>query len=166
MRTDKIYLVGFMGAGKSTVAEALGTRLEWQVADIDELIEARERRAIADIFSQDGEAYFRRVEHAVLQELLPQRHTIVATGGGTFVDPASRMAINSDGASIWLNLSFEQVIERLPHDGRRPLAADRTAMLALYEARCTAYALAHLRLDTRRTPVGELVERILEWLGD
>ena len=113
-----------MGAGKSTVAEALGTRLEWQVADIDKLIESRERRAIADIFSQDGEAYFRQIEHAVLQELLPQRHTIVATGGGTFVDPASRMAINSDGASIWLNVSFEQVIERLPHNGRRPLAAD------------------------------------------
>ena len=154
-----------MGAGKSTVSEALGTRLEWQVADIDELIESRERRAIADIFSQDGEAYFRQVEHAVLQELLPKRHTIVATGGGTFVDPASRMAINNDGASIWLNVSFEQVIERLPYDGRRPLAADRTAMLALYEARRAAYALAHLQLDASRTPVGELVERILEWLG-
>ena len=148
------------------MAEALAKRLRWQVADIDALIETREHRAIADIFGQDGEAYFRQIERAVLQQLLPPRHMIVATGGGTFVDPASRMAINSDGASIWLDVSFDQMIERLPHDGRRPLAADRAAILDLYEARRAAYAFAHLQLDASRTPVGELVERVLEWLGD
>ena len=165
MRTDKIYLVGFMGAGKSTVAEALAKRLGWQVADIDALIEAREHRSIADIFNQDGEVYFRELERAEVQKLLPQRHMIVATGGGTFVDPASRIAINGDGTSIWLDVSFDQMLARLPHDGRRPLAADRTTMLDLYETRRSAYALAHLHLDTNRTSVGELVERILEWLG-
>ncbi len=71
-----------------------------------------------------------------------------------------------DGASIWLDVSFERVVERLPPDGRRPLSTNRTAMLALYEARRAAYALAHLRLDADRAPVGELVERILEWLDE
>ena len=154
-----------MGAGKSTVAQALGARLGWQVEDVDELIEARERRSIADIFTQDGEAYFRHVERAVLQELLPQRHTIVATGGGTFAYAENRLDINRDGASIWLDVSFDRVIERLPPDGRRPLATDRTAMLAQYEARRTAYALAHRQLDGNRAPVGELVEHILDLLG-
>lgn len=165
MTTDKIYLVGFMGAGKSTVAVALAKRLGWQTADIDVLIESREHRSIAEIFTEHGEPYFRQIERVVLKELSPQRHTIVATGGGTFVDPASRLAINNDGTSVWLDVSFDQVLERLAPDGRRPLVGDRTAMLTLYEARRSAYELAHLKLDTNRSSVGELVERIVEWLG-
>ena len=165
MRTDKIFLVGFMAAGKSTVAAALGKRLGWQVEDIDERIEAREQRTVADIFAESGEQHFRAAERAVLQELLPPRHAVVATGGGTFVDPTNRLAINQNGVSIWLDISFDTVIDRLPTDGRRPLAADRATMRDLYDTRRAAYQLAHLRLDANRPPAGELVERILEWLG-
>ena len=165
MRTDKIYLVGFMGAGKTTLARALGSRLGWRVEDIDERIEAREHKTIAELFEQHGEPYFREIERTVLQELLPLRHVVVATGGGTFVDPSNRLAINHDGASIWLEIEFDGVVHRLPPDGRRPLAADRPAMQALYDARREAYALAHLRLNASRAPVEELVERILEWTG-
>ncbi|MYD86972.1 MAG: shikimate kinase [Acidobacteria bacterium] len=166
MRTDKVFLVGFMAAGKSTVARALGARIDWRVEDVDSRIEARERRAVADIFATHGEARFRAVERAVLRELLPMRHTVVATGGGTFADPANRQLINTDGASIWLDVSFETVVDRIPPDGRRPLAADRTTMEALYRTRQSAYRHAHLRLDADRAPAGELVERILEWLGE
>ena len=165
MRTDKVYLVGFMGAGKTTVARALGSRLGWRVEDIDERIEAREHKTIAELFAQRGEPYFRKIERAVLQELLPLRHVVVATGGGTFVDPANRLAITGDGASIWLDIHFDGVVARLPPGDRRPLAADRTAMQGLYDARREAYALAHLRLDASRAPVEELVERVLEWIG-
>ncbi len=165
MKTDKIYLVGFMGAGKSTVARALGTSLGWQVEDIDDLIVARERRSIADIFAGRGEAYFRGIERATLRSLLPLRHAIVATGGGTFADVENRRVINGDGASIWLDLTFEQAVARIPPDGRRPLAADRATLEALYTTRCTAYQFAHLRLDAGRAPAGEIVERIREWLG-
>lgn len=165
MRTDKIYLIGFMGAGKSTVARALGENLGWQVEDIDDRIAARERQSIADIFARRGEAYFREVERAVLRSLLPLRHAIVATGGGTFADPENRRVINADGASIWLDLTFEQAVARIPSDGRRPLAADRAALQALYHTRRGAYRFAHLRLDAGRAPAGELVERIRDWLG-
>ena len=166
MRTDKIFLVGFMAAGKSTVADALGRRLDWRAEDIDSLIETRERSTVADIFAARGEAYFRDVEHAVLDELLALRHTVVATGGGTFADPANRRLINADGASVWLDVSFDTVVDRLPSDGRRPLAADRATMEALYRARLATYREAHLRLDANRAPAGELVERILDWLGE
>lgn len=165
MRTDKIYLIGFMGAGKSTVARALGGRLAWRVEDLDALIETRERRPIADIFAREGEAYFRVLEQAVLTELLALRHIVVATGGGTFVDPDNQDLINRDGVSIWLDVSFDQVVERLPLDGRRPLAPDRASMRVLFDARRSAYAFANLRLDARRAPVGELVERIIDWVG-
>lgn len=166
MRCDKVYLVGFMAAGKSTVARALGARIDWRVEDVDARIEARERRAVADIFAADGETHFRAVESAVLRGLLPLRHTVVATGGGTFAAPANRRLMHADGASIWLDVSFETVVARIPPDGRRPLAADRTTMEALYRARRSAYRHAHLRLDADRAAAGELVERILDWLGE
>ena len=134
-------------------------------ARLDTRIEAREHRPIADIFAREGETYFRRVEQAELYELRGIRHAVVATGGGTFVDPDNRAFINGDGASIWLDVTFDQVIDRLPADGRRPLAADRAAMRALFDERRPAYALAHLRLDASRAPAGELVEQILEWVG-
>lgn len=165
MRRDKIYLVGFMASGKTTVARALGARLKWRVEDIDEIIEQREQMTVAEIFARRGEPYFRALERAVLLELLPLRHTVVATGGGTFVDPDNRLAINRDGVSIWLDVALDSIIQRLPPDGKRPLAANRDQMEALYAARRAAYRHAHLHLDATRAPVGELVERILDWLG-
>lgn len=162
MKADKIYLVGFMAAGKTSLARALGGRLAWRVEDVDELIEARERRTIADIFAQQGEPYFRAVEREILRLLLPLRHTIVATGGGTFMDPENRATINRDGVSIWIDVPFEDLLARLPVDGRRPLATDRAQLERLFAMRQIGYEQAHHRIDARRAPVGELVERLLE----
>ena len=165
MRTDKVYLVGFMGAGKSTVARALGRRLDWRVEDIDDRIEAREGRTVASIFARDGEAYFRSVERKVLVDLLPLRHCVVATGGGTFVDPENRAAINRDGLSVWLDVPLPELVRRLPADGRRPLAADREQFERLYAMRTLAYQQAALRLDAGSTPVEGLVEQMLDAIG-
>jgi shikimate kinase len=162
VRTDKVYLIGFMGAGKSTVARALGRRLDWRVEDIDDRIEAREGRTVASIFAREGEAYFRAVERKVLVDVLPLRHTVVATGGGTFVDPENRAAINRDGLSVWLDVPLPELIRRLPADGRRPLAADREQLERLYAVRTLAYQQAALRLDAGSTPVEGLVEQVLD----
>ena len=164
MKTDKLFLVGFMGAGKTTLARALGRRLGWRVEDLDELIEARERRTVADVFSARGEPYFRAVEREVLHSLLPLRHAVVATGGGTYVDADNRALINANGIAIWLDLPFAVALARVPSDGRRPLAADREQFEALYLARRAAYQQSLLRLDAA-APVEELVERTLDWLG-
>jgi shikimate kinase len=153
-----------MGAGKTTVASALGAQIGWRSEDIDERIEARERRSIPAIFVQEGEAYFRQAERDVLSDLLPLRNVIVATGGGTFVDPGNRAIILSDGAVAWLDLPLSRVIERIPPDGRRPLAADLIQMEQLYMQRRLAYAEAHVRIDAAR-PVGEIVERLADWIG-
>ena len=162
MTTDKIYLVGFMAAGKTTVARALAARLGWRVEDIDALIEARERRTVADIFARQGEPYFRGVEREILRLVLPLRHVVVATGGGTFMDPENRAAINLDGMSIWLDVPFDEVVARLPADGRRPLAADRAQLERLFALRQAAYAQAHMRVDARAARPEELAERIME----
>jgi shikimate kinase len=160
--TDKIYLGGFMAAGKTTVARALAERLGWRAEDVDELIEARERRTIADIFSRAGEPYFRSVERDILRLLLPLRHVVVATGGGTFVEAENRGAINLDGLSVWLDVPLDVVLARVPADGRRPLAADRIQMERLFAARRIAYGHAHLHIEVGAASADEVAERIME----
>lgn len=161
---DKLYLVGFMGSGKTTVARALGRRLGWRVIDLDEEIERREGRTVSQLFAAHGEAYFRTVEREVLLAVLPARHVIVATGGGTFTQPANRADILNDGVTVWLDAPFGRIVDRVPSDGRRPLAADRDAFAHLYEERRSVYRLAHLRIDAQGRIDG-LVERLLHTLG-
>jgi shikimate kinase len=164
VRADKLYLVGFMGAGKTTVARAVGARLGWRVEDIDLRIEAHERRPIATIFAQSGEAYFRQAERQVLGDLLPAREIVIATGGGTFVEADNRALMLADGAVAWLDVPLSRVFQRVPADGRRPLASDRTQMELLFARRQLAYAEAHVRIDASGR-IADVVERVLDWIG-
>jgi shikimate kinase len=164
VKIDKLYLVGFMGAGKTTVARALGHRLRWRVEDVDLRIEAAERRSVAAIFSQSGEPYFRQAERQVLGELLPTREVVIATGGGTFAEPDNRALMLADGAVAWLDVPLSRVLQRVPADGRRPLAADRAQMELLFARRQLAYAEAHVRIDASGR-ISDVVERLLDWIG-
>jgi shikimate kinase len=160
--TDKIYLVGFMACGKSTIARALAARLGWRAEDVDDLIEARERMSIAEIFARQGEPHFRAVEREIVRLLLPIRTLVVATGGGTFADAETRALINRDGLSVWLDAPLDDLIPRLPLDGSRPLAATRQQLERLYASRVEAYRLAHLRVTVSHVAVPDVVERVLD----
>ena len=164
MKSDKVYLVGFMGAGKTTVARALAKRLDWQAIDIDELVEQREHDTVAAIFAKQGEPYFRATERAVLLDQAGCRHAVVATGGGTFADPQNRVMINRDGVSVWLDVPVERLIPRVPVDGRRPLAGDRAEFERLYTVRRSAYQQAHVRVDASRVSVDAIVDQLVDWL--
>lgn len=162
MNVDKIYLVGFMASGKSTVGRVLAARLRWRFEDVDHLIEVREKTTVAEVFSKQGEPYFRAAEREILALLQPLRHVVIATGGGTFADPDNRTAINRDGASIWIDVPLTELVSRIPLDGRRPLAADRAALERLFAARVDTYRLAHLRVNASRSSASIVAERILE----
>ena len=95
---------------------------------------------------------------------MPERNVIVAAGGGTFVEPDNRALMLADGAVAWLDIPLNCVIERIPRDGRRPLAADLGQIEQLYLRRRVAYSDAHVRIDASR-PADEVVERLLEWIG-
>ncbi|MBM3750630.1 MAG: shikimate kinase [Acidimicrobiia bacterium] len=164
MNTDKVYLVGFMASGKSTVGRHLAARLRWRFEDIDHLIEVREQKTVAEIFARHGEAYFRTVEREMLGVLQPLRHVVIATGGGTFADPDNRAMINMDGASVWIDVPLNELVARIPLDGRRPLAADRPALEQLFAARVDKYRLAHLRVQASRSSASVVVDRILDAL--
>lgn len=165
MTTDKIYLVGFMASGKSTVARHLAQRLGWRHEDVDDLIEAQERQRIADIFAKRGEAHFRSVERDILKLLLPIRHMVVATGGGTFAESENRSAILMDGTAVWIDVPLPELIPRIPLDGRRPLAADRPALERLYMARVDTYRLAHIRVTASRMSPSAVAEKIIDTLA-
>lgn len=165
MTADKIYLVGFMATGKSTVGRHLASRLRWRFEDIDHLIEVREKRTIAEIFARQGEPYFRAVEREILALLRPMRHVVVATGGGTFADSENRAAINMDGVSVWIDVPLAELIARIPLDGRRPLASDRAQLERLYVARVEGYRMAHLRVSGSRSSAAAVADHIIDALN-
>lgn len=154
-----LALVGFMGVGKTTVGQRLAARTGLAFCDLDAELERR-FGAIPAQFAAVGEAGFRAREAALVSELCDGVARVLATGGGTWVDPANRAALRGSYHVVALHAPFEVVRERIGDGAGRPLAGE---LKARYDARQEAYADADLRVDATLSP--ELVvERILEQL--
>lgn len=160
----RIYLVGFMGAGKSTVGRALGARLGIPFVDLDEAFEALSGGTIRRAFEERGEAWFREREAELLRgtEALPE--AVVALGGGTFTFPENRSVVQRSGRSFFLDVPFDVIAARLgAKAANRPLFRSLEEARALYEARLASYKLSDRILplvgDER---VETVVERIVE----
>jgi shikimate kinase len=145
-RTPGIYVVGFMGAGKSTVGRHLAHHLGWSFFDTDAEIEAAEKTPIAEIFATRGESEFRRIETAVIRQhvgwIERGRPAVLALGGGAFTQPGNRTLLADNGISVWLDCPFETVQHRVGQATHRPLARNPEAFAALYTARRDQYSLA------------------------
>ena len=148
MEFARIYLIGFMGAGKTTVGRLLAKNLGWKFIDLDKEIERRENRSITGIFRENGETHFRNLERKYLQELVSTERTVIAFGGGTFIDPQNRALAEKTGLTVWLKVSFAKVADRVKIDGTRPKFGDRHQAERLYQTRQPYYAFAKIHIST------------------
>jgi shikimate kinase len=148
-----VCLVGFMGAGKSSVGAALSRRLGWPFVDLDERIQSREGRTIEEIFRQSGEAGFRQEEHAALRDLLlnfASSSVVIALGGGAFVQAENAALLKRAGIpTVFLDAPVEELFRRCqeqPQD--RPLRRDQEQFRQLHEVRRAGYMAAGMRIET------------------
>lgn len=161
MAQKRIYLVGFMGAGKTTVGRRLAKRLGWKFIDLDEEIERREGRAVAEIFKEHGERHFRDLERACLKELSSSPHSVIAMGGGAFIEPDNRELAGKTGLTVWLKVSFAKIGARVKIDGTRPNFTDPEKAERLYHSREPHYAQARLHISTDEGSPDSIVEEII-----
>jgi shikimate kinase len=168
MDDRNLFLVGMMGAGKTTVGKALARRLGREFIDCDREIVERTGVPIATIFEIEGEAGFRRRESQVLAALAARRGTVVATGGGAVLAEENRRAMRASGTVIYLRVSLDHLHERTKRDTARPLLAtgDRRAILQdLLAQRDPLYReSADLVVDSGAQSPGSLAQRVIEML--
>jgi shikimate kinase len=156
-RSPGIYIAGFMASGKSTAGRMLAERLGWGFADLDREIETTEQCSIGAIFESRGEREFRRIETAMIiswvRRIERGAPTVVALGGGAFVEPGNYNLIENHGVSIWLDCSLETVQKRLTGEGaHRPLARDPEQLTTLFHSRQEGYGRADFRVDGNCDP--------------
>ena len=158
-----VVLTGFMAVGKTAVGRRLAKRLGYEFVDTDRLIEQDAGTSVAEIFEKVGEAEFRRRERALVAGLAPATPTVVATGGGTFVDEENQRALKALGVVVCLVTSLETVLQRVGRNDSRPLARGdaRERLVELYEKRKPSYGRADVLVETDGLSVEQAVSRVL-----
>jgi len=160
-----VALVGFMGAGKTTVGQEVARILNWRFADLDQLIESREQRTIPQIFQQDGESRFRELEHDVLEDTLADpesRFLVLALGGGAFaVEKIRALLRKRQVPAVWLDAPAEELFRRCEQpEIVRPLRRDPEQFAKLYEQRLSSYRQADLHVITKGKEISAIAEEI------
>jgi len=168
-KNNNIFLVGLMGAGKTTIGRLLARKLNRRFVDSDHEIEARTGATIPWIFEIEGEACFRKREADVIRDLSAQDGLVLATGGGAVLNPKSRAYLAERGTVIYLRASIGSILQRTSHDKNRPLlqtADPRAKLEELLEQRDPLYReIADLVIDTGRPNVQSMVQTILDQLA-
>ncbi|MFY8047525.1 MAG: shikimate kinase [Erythrobacter sp.] len=169
--TRPVVLVGLMGVGKSTVGRKLAGLLKRDFIDADDAIVEAAQMSIAEIFAQFGEPYFRDGERRVIARLIDEGHGVIATGGGAFVDPATRALILERGIAVWIDADVDTLVERTARRNTRPLLRNgnpREILTRLAAERAPFYAEAPIRVVSENGPHADTARTILkaidQWL--
>lgn len=164
-----IALTGFMAVGKSVVGKKLAQRLNRRFMDLDQAIEEKEKMTVSDIFNRKGEDYFRAMEKQALSEVLRENGQVIATGGGAVLDKENLDLLKERTLLICLTASPATLLRRSSSGKERPLLKgdDRERRVEeLLRRREKSYAQAHLSIDTGSLSVDEVVEKIIEAIGN
>jgi shikimate kinase len=161
-----LFIVGFMGAGKTTVGRRLAHLLDCPFIDLDDVIEARTQKTVREIFAEFGEAHFRELEREAIQACCRLQNTVIALGGGAYVAEENREILREIGKTIWLDCPLEVCLSRIASDGVRPLAKSPEEMRDLLNKRLSAYAQADIVLPVDRKSAEEIAEEIMEVLSN
>jgi shikimate kinase len=168
LRGRSIVMVGLMGAGKTTIGRRLAQRLGLPFVDADKEIEVAAGKTIQEIFDDHGEEYFRSGEARVISRLLDEEQKVLATGGGAFMDPATREIIADKAVSVWLSGDLALLMKRVRRKSHRPLlkAPDPEAVMQrLIDERYPTYAQADCRVESRDVPHAYIVDDVLSSLA-
>jgi shikimate kinase len=167
---ERILLVGFMASGKSSVGRELASRLGWGFEDFDTVIEARASKSVSEIFAEDGESEFRRLESGVAEQLLVRSEVVLASGGGWPAQPGSWKMVTEDTMSVWLQVSPAEAVRRASQEGpTRPLLEGgdvtnrATALLLVREA---SYRRARYALDSEQYGPLELAGEVIKLMTE
>lgn len=164
-----VTMVGMMGAGKTAVGKALAVRLDVPFLDSDAEIEAAANMSIPEIFSRDGEPFFRKKESQVIRRLLEGKPGVLSTGGGAFLSADNRAVISEKGVSVCLSADLDVLWNRVKHRDTRPLlktANPRQTLADLLAARGPVYALADLVVPSEaQIPIDVMVDRVIAALA-
>jgi shikimate kinase len=143
-----VFLVGFMGAGKTEAGRALAVLLGYSFLDLDAMIEERVGKSIRQIFTERGEQQFRRLETEAIRYLSGLKRSVVALGGGAYQSEENRTLLRAAGVTVWLDCPFDVCFDRIKADTSRPLLAGEPETKKLFDQRRAAYRAADFALET------------------
>jgi shikimate kinase len=164
-RPSRVVLVGFMGAGKSTVGPAVARALGFGFLDLDQALERRLGLSVPELFRTRGEAAFRAQELEEARAAGGLERHVIAAGGGAFARDETREVLRSGAFSVWLRCGLATVYDRIPTDGSRPLAMDRATIAELFAQRESSYRQADRVVDAEQDPASVARDVVLAYLG-
>jgi shikimate kinase len=166
MKFERIFLIGFMCSGKTTVGRILAEKLQWRFFDTDEEVHKEEGMSIEEIFEKKGEEYFRDVELKVLKRLSLEKEVVISTGGGLGANQQALRIMKERGLVVWLDVSFDNFIQRCAGDNNRPmLRRSPEELKALYEQRRQKYLQAHIQMSAQTEPQ-KIAEKVIQLVQD
>ncbi|EIJ83472.1 shikimate kinase [Bacillus methanolicus] len=161
-----IYLIGFMGSGKTTVGKSMSAKWNWPVFDTDEELEKKVKKSINQIFEENGEEFFRLLESEILKQM-PVNRSIITTGGGIVLKEENRRWMKENGVVVFLYAEPEEIFKRIENDDSRPLLKTnkKAAIKELFQARLSLYKeAADFTIDTTGKDITEIIKEIEEGL--
>ena len=159
-----IVLVGMMASGKSSIGKVISKSMNIPFLDIDKEIEFHEKRSIKSIFKNSGERYFRKLESKIIIENLGEKKSsVIALGGGGFLNATVRKNINEKSISVWLDVSIETIITRVKKNQNRPLIEEKSdeEIKKIYEKRLKYYEMSKIHIDCNKKTKTECAEEII-----